>query len=165
MSRVVVGFGVFIFFLFALTTFMSFYGVKYYRSNGVLPGASRTPSSSYNAHNNMMIDPDKEAFSTAPHDDEENMYAPVHTNTEYGMGDEDGSYDTTYTGAGGGYLAPNHLAAGGGGGGFSHQASVEGVDHGLEAYAPAQRVHGEEVDSRVHFPEANYAEGRTPLAI
>lgn len=34
-----------------------------------MPGLSRAPN------NAQMIDPDKEAFSTAPHDDE---YAPVH---------------------------------------------------------------------------------------
>jgi hypothetical protein len=48
---------------------MSVYGLIYYRREGYLPGASRAPN------NAQMIDPDKEAFSTAPHDDE---YAPVH---------------------------------------------------------------------------------------
>lgn len=47
---------------------MSLYGVVYYKREGYLPGASRAP------HNAQQIDPDKEAFSTAPHDE----YAPVH---------------------------------------------------------------------------------------
>lgn len=55
-------------FLWILTTAMSVYGVIYYRREGYLPGGSRAPN------NAAMIDPDKEAFSTAPHDDE---YAPV----------------------------------------------------------------------------------------
>lgn len=46
------------------------YGAIYYRNHGSLPGA-RIPN------NAAMIDPDREAFSTAPHDDE---YAPVHGN-------------------------------------------------------------------------------------
>ena len=47
---------------------MSLYGVVYYKREGYLPGASRAP------HNANQIDPDKDAFSTAPHDE----YAPVH---------------------------------------------------------------------------------------
>lgn len=48
---------------------MSFYGLQYYRRNGSLPGMP-----SRGAYDANAIDPDKEAFSTAPHDDE---YAPV----------------------------------------------------------------------------------------
>jgi hypothetical protein len=50
---------------------MSVYGAIYFHREGVLPGGSRLPS------NSATIDPDREAFSTAPHDDE---YAPVHMN-------------------------------------------------------------------------------------
>lgn len=60
--------------LWCATAFMSFYGVAYYRREGYLPGASRAP---FNA---QAIDPDKEAFSTAPHDDE---YAPVHNTDDH----------------------------------------------------------------------------------
>ncbi|CAG8962211.1 hypothetical protein HYFRA_00005264 [Hymenoscyphus fraxineus] len=67
-SKAVVGLGVFIWLLWVLTTLMSLYGVVYYKREGYLPGASRAP------HNAQQIDPDKEAFSTAPHDE----YAPVH---------------------------------------------------------------------------------------
>jgi len=73
-SKAIVGFGVFIWLLWCATAFMSFYGVAYYRREGYLPGASRAP---FNA---QAIDPDKEAFSTAPHDDE---YAPVHNTDDH----------------------------------------------------------------------------------
>jgi hypothetical protein len=53
---------------------MSVYGLIYFLREGVLPGASRMGPSGPNA---AMIDPDREAFSTAPHEDE---YAPVHMN-------------------------------------------------------------------------------------
>jgi len=56
---------------------MSVYGLLYYRREGYLPGGSRAPA---NAH---QIDPDKDAFSTAPHDDE---YAPVNHNDDTEMG-------------------------------------------------------------------------------
>lgn len=52
---------------------MSVYGVTYYNREGYLPGTSRAPT------NAQMIDPDKEAFSTAPNDD----YAPVHDDEEH----------------------------------------------------------------------------------
>ena len=94
LSKAIVGFGVFIWYvwpaapillfplpsqqtkvndivnrlLWILTTAMSVYGAVYYRREGYLPGASRAP---FNA---QQIDPDKDAFSTAPHDDE---YAPI----------------------------------------------------------------------------------------
>jgi hypothetical protein len=52
---------------------MSIYACMYYRREGYLPGASRAPN------NAAMIDPDKEAFSTAPHDE----YAPVHDTDDH----------------------------------------------------------------------------------
>src|SRR5277367_379825 len=51
---------------------MSVYGAVYFSRNGTLPGASRIPA------NSAMIDPDREAFSADPHDDD--AYAPVHMN-------------------------------------------------------------------------------------
>ncbi|ESZ93690.1 hypothetical protein SBOR_5930 [Sclerotinia borealis F-4128] len=73
-SKAVVGLGVFSWLFWILSTVMSVYGLMYYRREGYLPGASRAPN------NAAMIDPDKEAFSTAPHDDE---YAPVHHAEEH----------------------------------------------------------------------------------
>jgi hypothetical protein len=63
---------------------MSVYGLIYFRREGYLPGGSRAPT---NAH---MIDPDKEAFSTAPHDDE---YAPVHNSDDHELGSSLGRRD------------------------------------------------------------------------
>jgi len=70
LSDVMIAVGVFVFLFFILTSAISLYGVSYYKRNGTLPGA---PVRS----NAAMIDPDKEAFSTAPHGEE---YAPVHDN-------------------------------------------------------------------------------------
>ncbi|KFX95522.1 hypothetical protein O988_05767 [Pseudogymnoascus sp. VKM F-3808] len=70
LSKAMAGFGFFIFVLWVLTAAISVYGAIYYRNHGSLPGA-RIPN------NAAMIDPDREAFSTLPHDDE---YAPVHGN-------------------------------------------------------------------------------------
>lgn len=115
---------------FALTTAMSVYGIKYYRTNGVLPGASRAP------YGSNKIDPDKEAFSTAPHDDE---YAPVQSN-DHDHEDHDhvgGEFDTSTSYSG---YVPQHENE------LSH-----------DAYRGPEE--------RVHFPPGNYAEGRTPLQI
>jgi len=83
LSKAVVGLGVFIWLSFVLTTAMSVYGAIHYRKDGYLPGASR------GATNAQLIDPDKEAFSTAPADDE---YVPVHT------GDQDIHEADSYNG-------------------------------------------------------------------
>jgi len=134
-SDAVVGFGVVIFLLFALTTVMSVYGVKYWRTNGVLPGASRAP------YGSSSIDPDKDAFSATPHDDE---YAPVQNNEhEADEHDHDGAagdqFDTAYHSA----IDPSFY-----GGGTGH-----------EEYPAAGG------SPRVHFPSANYDQGRTPIQI
>lgn len=104
--------------LWVLTSLISLYGVVYYKREGYLPGASRAPQ------NAQMIDPDKEAFSTAPHEDE---YAPVHdtddhtddhdsisgshpsnygagpSTTHFGDGSQSSRYDGGYSG---GYVPP-----------------------------------------------------------
>src|SRR3954454_16538553 len=59
---------------FVISTLMSLYAVFYYKREGYLPGISRAPT------NAQMIDPDKDAFSTAPHDDE---YVAVHNTDEH----------------------------------------------------------------------------------
>ncbi|KAF4630455.1 hypothetical protein G7Y89_g7686 [Cudoniella acicularis] len=146
-SKAVVGFGVFIWLFWILTTLMSLYGVVYYKREGYLPGASRAP------HNAQMIDPDKEAFSTAPHDDE---YARVHNVDDnevihdaggpgYGLGSGYGSepsnpgnqsprYEAPYTG---GYVPP----------------SVHD-DTSYSAYAGASSVGSS--SGRAQFPDARY---------
>jgi len=100
LSKIIVGLGVFIWLFFALTTAMSVYGVIYHRNNGYLPGASRAPN------NAQMIDPHKEAFSTAPPDDE---YARIQTADHEAEGYNgepsiEPRYDTPY--GGGRYMPP-----------------------------------------------------------
>lgn len=119
---------------------MSFYGVAYYRREGYLPGASRAP---FNA---QAIDPDKEAFSTAPHDDE---YAPVHNTDDHesnaGVGNQYASagstagastYDssTTYSG----YVPPH----------------VGDEPSGYQGYSGSGSIGSS--GGRLNFPEARY---------
>lgn len=129
---------------------MSAYGVKYYRTNGVLPGASRAP------YGSSTIDPDKEAFSTAPHDDE---YVPVQSNDH-----EADMHDHEDTVAGDQFDA--HKFNG------SQFDTSHKFDTSYNGYVPEHEGETElsyagagSSSSRVHFPPANYGEGRTPLQI
>ncbi|KAK0754747.1 hypothetical protein B0T18DRAFT_435045 [Schizothecium vesticola] len=63
-SKACVAMGVFVFIFSCVTTFLSIWTVKYWQFNNSLPGYDR---GQIPAHN---IDPDKAAFSTAPHDDD-----------------------------------------------------------------------------------------------
>jgi len=141
LSKAIVGLGVFIWLLWILTTAMSVYGAVYYRREGYLPGASRAP---FNA---QQIDPDKDAFSTAPHDDE---YAPIHNadeeheipNTYAGpsgsMGSRFDGGDTSPPVYSGGYVPP-HVSEDTGYTGYSGAAPVSSGPGG-----------------RVQFPDARY---------
>jgi hypothetical protein len=113
---------------------MSVYSISYYNREGYLPGLSRAPT------NAQMIDPDKDAFSTAPHDD----YAPVHNAEEhdihdYSVAGESGlggqRYDEPAPSYGGGYVP-----------------SVGQEDTGYMGYGGSQQQAG----GRVHFPSARY---------
>jgi hypothetical protein len=55
---------------FGITTFLSAWTMQYYNFNGTLPGYDKQK-----IRGGENIDPDKAAFSMAPHDDE--AYAPV----------------------------------------------------------------------------------------
>ncbi|KAF5004489.1 hypothetical protein FDECE_9020 [Fusarium decemcellulare] len=63
-SKGIVGLGVLTTLLFAATTFVSAYTLNYYNNHNILPGYDNRQIRSDN------IDPDKAAFSMAPHDDE-----------------------------------------------------------------------------------------------
>jgi len=138
-SKAIVGFGVFIWLLWCATAFMSFYGVAYYRREGYLPGASRAP---FNA---QAIDPDKEAFSTAPHDDE---YAPVHNTDDHdhdapgssyaGPSSTMGSSYDTNTGYSG-YVPPH----------------VGDEPSGYQGYSGSGPINSS-AGGRLNFPEARY---------
>lgn len=125
---------------------MSVYGVTYFRKNGTLPGASQIPISS------SMIDPDREAFSTAPHDDE---YAPVHTNdrddnAHHEMDGGEGSsstrpYDpTTYASGPRVVYAPPTVS----------DVSTSYRQYGDEP--PSHSGYDDEETGRVRFPAGNY---------
>ena len=143
---------------------MSVYGVVYFRREGVLPGASRIPASS------SMIDPDREAFSTAPHDDE---YAPVHMNDKDHHGDDmhhemdgsDGSASTAYdpTSYGDGGLGTSYTGPAGAGRGAGRviyaPPTVSDAGTGYRSYGEddleAGGYDGHET-GRVRFPAGNY---------
>ncbi|KAK1760670.1 hypothetical protein QBC47DRAFT_11793 [Echria macrotheca] len=71
MSKAIVALGVFVFLFFCVSTFLSIYTVKYWQWHNRLPGYDKL------VLQNQNIDPDKAAFSLAPHDEE--AYAPVST--------------------------------------------------------------------------------------
>lgn len=71
-SKAVVGIAFFEILFWAGTSFVSAYTLKYYQFNGNLPGYGNIARKG--GHQN--IDPDKAAFSMAPHDEE--AYAPIH---------------------------------------------------------------------------------------
>jgi len=101
-SEAMVGLGFMVFFFFALTAAISIYGIIYWRQHGTLPGASDRDTTTFD-----QIDPDREAFSTAIHDD----YTGPHVNDKdsfhggtsdgasgvgLGLGTEHGSQQTPY---------------------------------------------------------------------
>ena len=142
---------------------MSIYGVIYFRREGVLPGASRIPS------NADMIDPDREAFSTAPHDDE---YAPVHMNDkdhqddmhhemDSGEGSNSASYDPTTHVAGQGTSYGGATGVGRGAGRVVYAPpTVSDVETGYRTYGEDDLEAGgydEDEARRVRFPAGNYS--------
>ncbi|KAG9248224.1 hypothetical protein BJ878DRAFT_489092 [Calycina marina] len=169
-SKAVVAISVVIWLLWVATTLMSLYAVTYFMREGYYPGLSRAPT------NAQMIDPDKDAFSTAPHDD---VYAPVqHDDHEiHNMGGPLDSHNynsaPTYDGPpqipGGAYSEASNMGGGLGGHTYeSHGAgryvspSVEeetaynpygGHDTSYRGHSPAPVV-GD--NGRVHFPAARY---------
>ncbi|KAL2151941.1 hypothetical protein VTH82DRAFT_5125 [Thermothelomyces myriococcoides] len=83
-SKAVVAMAVFVFLFFCVTIFLSIWTLKYYQWNHRLPGYDRAQLSSQN------IDPDKAAFSLAPHDEE--AYAPVNMDDQDHDDNVDGSH-------------------------------------------------------------------------
>ncbi|KAH8162122.1 hypothetical protein CIB48_g6123 [Xylaria polymorpha] len=67
-SKAVVGIAFFETFFWILSTLISAFTLRFYQQNGDLPGYEKIGSS-------QNIDPDKAAFSMAPHDEE--AYAPI----------------------------------------------------------------------------------------
>jgi hypothetical protein len=120
--------------LFILTTIMSVYAISYYNREGYLPGLSRAPT------NAQMIDPDKDAFSTAPADD----YAPVHNTDDHEIHDypaagSSGLGEQRYDGP-----APSY--------GGAYEPTVAQEDTGYTGYNGTQP----QIGGRVQFPTARY---------
>lgn len=115
---------------------MSFYGVVYYRREGYLPGASRIP---FNA---QAIDPDKEAFSTAPHSD---AYEPVHHADGHELPHQEALY-----GSGGTVNLGRSESYGG-----YQPPAVHDEPSGYESYSGAAPVMEDAGSAR--FPDARYA--------
>lgn len=93
--------------LFCATTFLSIYTYKFYEWNGRLPGYDKGIT-------NQNIDPDKAAFSTAPHDEEAYSHVP--------MNDHDDPHDPYSSSQAASAYDPSQV--GGGGGGGSHVGSA-----------------------------------------
>ena len=119
---------------------MSVYGLVYYRREGYLPGASRVPI------NAQAIDPDKEAFSTAPHDDE---YAPVHNTDDHEIIDAESGYMGPSSSQGNRYGAPPSY-----GGGYV-PPTVHDEPTGYTGYSGIGQVNTGP-GGRVQFPDARY---------
>jgi hypothetical protein len=111
---------------------MSVYAVSYYNREGYLPGLSRAPL------NSQMIDPDKDAFSTAPHDD----YAPVHNADEHEIPDYHGP-------SGVGEQRYNEPQSSYSGEGF---VPTQAEETGYTGYGGSQQ----DIGGRVQFPTARY---------
>ncbi|KXX78468.1 hypothetical protein MMYC01_205593 [Madurella mycetomatis] len=165
-SKAIVGLGFFVFLFFGVTTFLSIWTLKYYQWNNRLPGYDRTKLDS-----SQNIDPDKAAFSLAPHDDE--AYAPVNMNDH----DHDTDHDTPYGGARSDYSDPYAGGAGGARSDYSDpygppggsQDAASPFDHDTEYHsgrvsaagsryaAPSAADDFEEDHSQpARFPVANY---------
>jgi hypothetical protein len=91
--------------LFCGTTFLSIYTVKFYEWNGRLPGYDKGIT-------NQNIDPDKAAFSMAPHDEEAYSHVPMNDH------DHDGAaHDPYAAGSGtepyGSHAGSSYAGAGG----------------------------------------------------
>ncbi|KAI1096789.1 hypothetical protein F5B19DRAFT_434533 [Rostrohypoxylon terebratum] len=83
-SKAIVGIAFFQTLSWVATTAVSVYTLRYYRQTESLPGYE-------NLNTNQNIDPDKAAFSMAPHDEE--AYAPVHMDDHQDEHDHDAPYD------------------------------------------------------------------------
>jgi len=164
-SKAVVGLGVFLWFvplssptfkkniltrrprfLWIATSLISLYSVVYYKREGYMPGGSRAPT------NAQMIDPDKEAFSTAPHDDE---YAPVH-HDEHDEAGPSGAY-----GAAAGHHEEDRYDGYGGSGGYVpptvHDEPTGYAGAHDAAYGDGASGYGGSQPGRAKFPSAPYS--------
>ncbi|KAK1655543.1 hypothetical protein BDP81DRAFT_444270 [Colletotrichum phormii] len=135
LSKAIVGLGVFVCLLFGGSTFISLYTLKYYQFHGKLPGYDKEKLGGDN------IDPDKAAFSMAPHDEE--AYAPVQ------MDDHNDDNTTLY----GGNATGNHGYANNSyGSRFGAGSSAYGEDDDPNRYGSLpSRQNGAMFDSETEY--------------
>jgi hypothetical protein len=115
---------------------MSVYAVIYYNREGYLPGLSREPGAT------QMMDPDKDAFSTVPNDDEyaglqdteENETQGYPTAASSSLGEE--RYDNS---------APSYATG--------PYVPTAAENTGYTAYSGSQQ---QDIGGRVQFPTARY---------
>ncbi|RFU28310.1 hypothetical protein B7463_g8041, partial [Scytalidium lignicola] len=146
-SKVVVAFGVFTWLLFIVTSIFSIYSVAYYRRNGYVPGLSHDQLPSHVS--GAQIDPDKEAFSTAPHDEE---YAPVHSTDDHDLHEADGysaaGGESRYDGTAPSYTETAYIPS------MVNDNDDSTSGFGGSSYGGSSIGHS----GRVKFPQGNYAE-------
>jgi len=121
--------------LFCVTTFISIYTVKYFQWHNRLPGYDKLALGG-----GQNIDPDKAAFSTAPHDEE--AYAPVQMDDH----ENDRPAHSTYSDP---YGAPSHVSDP-----YSGAGAVGGsqVSYGAGAQNPFQQDNPFDSDTEYHRP-------------
>ncbi|KAB5545704.1 hypothetical protein GE09DRAFT_216947 [Coniochaeta sp. 2T2.1] len=137
-SKAIVAMGFFVFLFFCITTFLSIYTVKFYEWNGRLPGYDKGITA-------QNIDPDKAAFSMAPHDEEAYTHVPMNDHEHddpYAAGGPSGVSDpynaqtnTAYDAAavGGGSTYDDDTSYGGAGGRqTSHGSGYAGGAAGVQ---------------------------------
>jgi len=150
-SAGVVALGVLITLAWGGTTFLSVWTLKYWQLNGSLPGYERTQITSQN------IDPDKAAFSTAPHDEE--AYVAVQMNDhDHDHDHGHGHYDDAYGGHGADPYGAGPAARHDNPFDDHHNAYAPQTGAG-RAYAPPTAQDDFEDDRPVQFPAGEYDRG------
>jgi hypothetical protein len=105
-SRGIVAVAFFQIVFWAASAIVSVFTLKHYQNHGVLPGYENLDTGRRGGEN---IDPDKAAFSMAPHDEE--AYAPVHMDDRHDDGPHDTPYNADSYGAGGAGVMYDHDTA------------------------------------------------------
>ncbi|PNY25484.1 Uncharacterized protein TCAP_04574 [Tolypocladium capitatum] len=154
LSKAIVGLGVFVTLLFAASTGVSAYTLQYYRFHGNLPGYD---SRKIRGGDNANIDPDKAAFSMAPHDEEAyervNMDDHEAGGGRYGRANPYGADEDDDPGRYGA-LPPRHNDV------VNAESEYGPGGAGLPPapvpYGGAGASHGRYADEPVQFPAANY---------
>ncbi|KAG6033164.1 hypothetical protein E4U41_006979 [Claviceps citrina] len=168
-SKGVVALGIFVCLLFGATTFVSAYTLTYWRFHGSLPGYDTRKLCS--GDNN--IDPDKAAFSMAPHDeeayerinvDDHDTNNPYVDSARYGHSNPYSHDDDDAAGAGVGEADADRYGAHRRSDLFNQDTEYGGSGAGLSSSAFQHTYNGSQIggsrvsysDEPAKFPSANY---------